>query len=108
MRKKRIGVVLKQLCCVLLCLIVIAPFYMVVINSFKPKAEAARMSLSLPTKWMFSNYIEVIEKGKLIQGFFNSLQYAVIATIIGVIGAAMAAYVMSRRRTRLKIGRAHV
>ncbi len=101
MRKKRIGVVLKQLCCVLLCLIVIAPFYMVVINSFKPKAEAARMSLSLPTKWMFSNYIEVIEKGKLIQGFFNSLQYAVIATIIGVIGAAMAAYVMSRRRTRL-------
>ena len=99
--KKKINVVLKQLCCIVLCLIVIAPFYMVLINSFKPKAEASRMSLALPTKWMFNNYTEVIEKGKLIQGFFNSLEYAAIATLVGVIGAAMAAYVMSRRRTKL-------
>ena len=99
--KKKVNVVLKQLCCIILCLIVIAPFYMVLINSFKPKAEASRMSLALPTKWMFNNYTEVIEKGKLIQGFFNSLEYAAIATLVGVIGAAMAAYVMSRRRTKL-------
>lgn len=44
-------------------------FYMVVINSFKSKGEASRMSLALPKEWLFSNYTEVIDKGNLIQDF---------------------------------------
>ena len=39
-------------------LAVVLPFYLVVINSFKTKGEAARMNLSLPTEWQFSNYTE--------------------------------------------------
>lgn len=92
---------LKHLLMILLCLIVVAPFYMVLINSFKSKPEAARMSLSLPTEWAFSNYTEVIKKGKLVRGFLNSLTYAGVSTFIGVIGSAMASFVMSRRRSRL-------
>ncbi|MFR4730841.1 MAG: hypothetical protein ACLT8O_00070 [Blautia massiliensis (ex Durand et al. 2017)] len=64
MAKKRIQNLLKHVVCILLCLCVVLPFYMVLINSFKTKAEAARMSLALPTEWVFSNYSEVIEKGK--------------------------------------------
>ncbi len=101
MMKKQVSKIAKQVCCILLCLIVVLPFYMVLINSFKVKAEASRMSLSLPTKWMFSNYTEVIEKAHLIQGFLNSLCYATVSTLVGVIGSAMAAFVMSRRRTKL-------
>ena len=67
MAKKRIQNLLKHVVCILLCLCVVLPFYMVLINSFKTKAEAARMSLALPTEWVFSNYSEVIEKGSLIQ-----------------------------------------
>ena len=66
MAKKRIQNLLKHVVCILLCLCVVLPFYMVLINSFKTKAEAARMSLALPTEWVFSNYSEVIEKGSLI------------------------------------------
>ncbi|MEG1292377.1 MAG: carbohydrate ABC transporter permease, partial [Lachnospiraceae bacterium] len=99
--KKNGSKLLKQLICVLLCLAVVLPFYMVVVNSFKTGPDAARMSLSLPKKWMFSNYAEVIEKGKLIQGFLNSMLYAVVSTTIGVVSSAMAAYVMSRKRTKL-------
>ena len=76
MAKKRIQNLLKHVVCILLCLCVVLPFYMVLINSFKTKAEAARMSLALPTEWVFSNYSEVIEKGSLIQGFLNSFAYA--------------------------------
>ncbi|MEG1847173.1 MAG: carbohydrate ABC transporter permease [Lachnospiraceae bacterium] len=97
---KKIRELLKHFVCILLCIIVVAPFYMVVINSFKTKSEAARMSLRLPTKWMFSNYTEVIEKGKLIQGFLNSATYAIVATTIGVLLCAMVAFVISRNRTK--------
>ena len=85
MTKKRVQTILKHVICIFLSILVIAPFYMVFINSFKSKSDAARMSLSLPTEWLFSNYIEVIDKGNLIQGFTNSLLYALIATFLGVV-----------------------
>lgn len=99
--KKKMQMILKQAVCIILCLIVIMPFYMVLVNSFKSKNEAARMGLGLPAEWHFENYAEVIDKANLFQGFSNSLTYALIATILGIICCAMAAYVMSRNRTKL-------
>lgn len=101
MKKKNIESIWKHFICIVLSLIVIAPFYLVLINSFKTKAEAARMNLSLPTKWVFTNFGEVIERGKLLQGFVNSLLYATVATTVGVVLCAMAAFVMSRKRTKI-------
>lgn len=99
--KKVALTVAKHAFCILLCLIVILPFYMVVVNSFKTKGEAARMSLALPKEWIFSNYTEVIEKGRLWQGFTNSMLYAFVSTTVGVIGSSMVAFVTSRNRTKL-------
>lgn len=101
--KKTIQSLLKHAVCIFLSLLVIMPLYMVLINSFKGKAEAARMNLSLPTEWFFSNYTDVIEQGNLIQGFMNSLSYALIATFFGVILCSMAAFVMCRKRTKLNV-----
>ena len=101
MKKKTIVNILKEILCLFLCLIVVAPFYMVLINSFKAKAEASRMSLAFPKVWHFENYADVIEKGKLVQGFVNSFEYAMTATLLGVLFCAMASFVMSRNRTKL-------
>jgi len=101
MKRKTIQNTIKTIVCLFLSFLVVAPFYMVLINSFKTKGEAARMNLSLPTKWLFQNYSEVIEKGKLMQGFINSLSYAMIATFAGVLLCAMAAYVLSRNETKI-------
>lgn len=101
--KKTIQTILKHAVCILLSLTVLLPFYMVLINSFKDKADAARMSLSLPKEWLFSNYMEVIEKGKLVQGFLNSLSYSLIATTLGVLFCAMAAFVMCRNRKKINV-----
>lgn len=98
--QKRIGSVCKHVVCIALSLIVIMPFYMVLINSFKPKMEAAKMSLALPTEWHFETYLEVIKDANLIEGFLNSLTYAGISTVVGVIGSAMAAFVMARNKTK--------
>ena len=43
MAKKRIQNLLKHVVCILLCLCVVLPFYMVLINSFKTKAEAENL-----------------------------------------------------------------
>lgn len=99
MKKSIIRSACKQLLCLLLSVIVLLPFYLVVVNSFKTKGEAARMSLALPSVWQFSNYTVVIEQGKLLQGFLNSSLYALTATTVAILGCAMAAFVLSRKRT---------
>ncbi len=93
--------VLKQLLCLFLSLLVLAPMYLVFINSFKTKAESARMNLHLPTKWVFTNYADVIQKAKLMTGLGNSFIYAFVSTVLGVLLCAMASYVLSRKRTKL-------
>ena len=70
-RRKWGQAALKQALCLLLCLVVLIPFYVVVINAFKTKGEAARMNINLPAVWVFSNFAEVINKGKLLQGFLD-------------------------------------
>jgi raffinose/stachyose/melibiose transport system permease protein len=84
-----------------LSLIVLAPLYLVVVNSLKNKNDSARMNMALPKEWLFSNYIDVIEKANLGVGFVNSMIYALCSTTAGVLLCAMASYVLSRRRTKL-------
>ena len=99
--KKKIQWALKHLLCIVLCLIIVSPMYLVLVNSFKTKGEAARMNLSLPTEWHFENYVEVFKQAKLSTGLTNSLIYALTATVVGVTLSAMASYVLSRNRTKL-------
>jgi raffinose/stachyose/melibiose transport system permease protein len=58
------------------------------------------MGMDLPTTLQWSNFATVIEKGKLLTAFGNSVLYAVSATIIGITVSALAAYVLSRNRSR--------
>ncbi|MFI3214082.1 MAG: carbohydrate ABC transporter permease [Eubacteriales bacterium] len=96
--KKTIISILKHFVCIVFSLAIILPFYLVLVNSFKSKNESARLSIALPTEWYFDNYTTVIEKGNLVQGFANSLLYAVVATTIAVIGCAMVAVVINRKK----------
>lgn len=99
--KKIVLSIVKNIICIALSIAVLLPFYMVVINSFKSKNESARMNLSLPDEWLFENYTYVIKEGKLLQGFVNSVSYAMIATFVVVIACAMAAFIIHRKKTKL-------
>ena len=79
---------------------VIIPMLLVIINAFKSSGETISMTMALPKQWDFSNFGTVIEKGKLVQSFFNSLLYAGLGTVLTVFFGAMAAYVFSRRRSK--------
>ncbi|MBW7457316.1 carbohydrate ABC transporter permease [Paenibacillus sepulcri] len=85
----------------LLSALTFLPLLLIIFNSLKSQAEANTMSLSLPTKLHWSNYSVVIEQGKLIQSFFNSLLYSSASTVLGIILSSIAAYVFARNATRL-------
>ena len=82
------------------CLIMVIPFYLIVTNSFKTKADASSMSAALPATVHLENFSTVISAGKLATSFFNSMLYASASTIIGTVFAAMGAFVLSRNRSR--------
>lgn len=83
----------------LICLI---PLLLIVFNSFKDKLSAAKMDLKLPAfPLQFENFSVVIEKGKLVQSFFNSMVYSTGSVVLCLILSALAAYVLSRNATKL-------
>lgn len=66
-------------------------------GSLKTPAEAAKLSLSLPTEWMWSNYKTVFIEGRLLNGFKNSVIVTVGTVILAVGAGSMTAYFISRR-----------
>lgn len=80
-------------------LIMFIPVYLVAVNALKTRAEASSLSPALPTQLNWENFSIVIEQGRLLSGFLNSLLYSTVSTVIGTLIAALAAYVLSRRRT---------
>lgn len=96
--RKTIGHIIGNAAAVLLSLIVIIPLVVLFLNSFKTSGEANRMTLSLPTEWMFENYAKVIEQGKLFSSFFNGLLYAACSVLVVVVVVSAAAFVISRNQ----------
>lgn len=87
----------------LLSLVVIIPYVVVLINSFKTDAEATVLTLSLPESWKWMNYLVVIEKGNLAISFFNSMLHSFTSTTVLVFLVAFAAFVLARHQTKYNI-----
>jgi len=86
------------------CLLVLIPVYVVIVNSLKDSAQARTMNAALPDALHFENFLTVIDRGKLARSFVNSMVYATTATLLSTMLATMAAYTLSRNKTRLNRG----
>lgn len=85
-----------------LCALVwLVPFFVMVLTSFKSKADlASGSSLGLPGQWLWSNYADAAQTGDLWITGTNSLLIAVIKVPLGLFLAALAAYALARIRMR--------
>ena len=63
-------------------LIMLAPIYLVFANALKTQADASSMSMELPLNPQWSNFATVVDQGKLVEAFFNSVLYSVGGTVI--------------------------
>ena len=101
MKARHLQSAASNLIAAIVSLIMFIPVYLVVVNSLKTRTEASSLSIRLPEALQWGNFATVIERGKLVQSFINSMMYASLSTLIGVGFATMAAYVFSRNRTKL-------
>ena len=99
-KTKVVQVVLKNILAWIASLLVLIPMTLVVLNAFKSDGETINMTMELPKHFTLANFVTVIEKGKLVGSFFNSLLYAGVGTVLTVLFGSMAAYVFSRRRSK--------
>ena len=81
-------------------LVALAPIYLVFVNALKTQTDSATMGVELPLNPQWGNFGTVIDQGKLLTAFFNSVLYSVGGTVLSVMVSALAAYVLARHRSR--------
>jgi raffinose/stachyose/melibiose transport system permease protein len=81
-------------------ILALAPLYIIVVNALKTPYDASSMGVGLPVNPQFGNFGTVIDQGKLVSAFMNSVIYSVGGTVLAVVTSAMAAYVLARHRRR--------
>ena len=81
-------------------LIALVPIYLVFANALKTATDASSMSAQPPLDPQWGNISAVIDQGNLGTAFLNSVLYSFGSTILAVLLAALAAFVLARHRSR--------
>lgn len=84
----------------LLLVIYMAPFYLMIINSFKTRREIFSNTTGLPSTWNFKNYLDAMNKMNVISAFANSIIITVGSVILILLFSSMAAWVLVRNQSK--------
>ena len=80
--------------------VLLFPFYWILLNSFKDRAQFSQDTWSFPTTWVFSNYSQLFQlqryKFDVFDMFKNSLILCLIVPTMSAISTTLAAYVMAK------------
>ena len=102
MSKKLFKTLISNLIAWIISIISLVPLLLILFNSLKTSKKAAEMNLNPPDfPLQLENFSVVIEKGKLVASFLNSCIYTIGSVLVCCIFSALAAYVLSRNRTKL-------
>lgn len=98
MRKNNLFDVFVYTLCILIALLMILPFYSVVIQSFAtPDAIAKQPLYLIPTSFDFSSYKLVIFGGKFLKAFGVSTFVSVVGTALSMVLTICGGYVLSKK-----------
>ncbi|WP_284645628.1 carbohydrate ABC transporter permease [Paenibacillus silviterrae] len=101
MTKERIGLIILELIALACAMVIIIPFFMILVNSFKDIRESALFGLTLPSTWHFSNYADTFSQANIFRGFKNSILISLSVVVCVNLLASMAAFVIQRRDDKL-------
>jgi raffinose/stachyose/melibiose transport system permease protein len=82
---------------VIISLVFLSPIYIVIVNSFKTRAELYENVLSLPGTFSFEYYITAMKKMNFLVALGNSLYVTIVTVIFVVVLASMTAWMLVRR-----------
>jgi raffinose/stachyose/melibiose transport system permease protein len=81
--------------------IVLIPFFMIFVNSFKNMREAALFNLSFSANSSLDNYLFVLARPNFIRGMKNSVIITFFSVLLIDLFAAMSAFTIQRRAGKL-------
>ncbi|MFC0529321.1 carbohydrate ABC transporter permease [Phytohabitans kaempferiae] len=82
--------------------VVVAPFWLLLVNSAKPLGEANELGFGLPRRWnLVENYRAVFEQGHIVAATVNTLLIVVPSIVLICLLASAAAWVFGRRTSRV-------
>ncbi|WP_203527882.1 carbohydrate ABC transporter permease [Clostridium thermarum] len=77
------------------------PMYIMLVSSFKGRAEIFTDTMGLPKTLNFSFYATAIEKMKFFRAFGNSLLVSVISILLIIVFSSMTAWALARSKSKL-------
>lgn len=86
---------------VLFMLLMLFPFFLVLLNSFKSMAEIGKNALSWPRELLISNYTYAFGRMNFLKALFNTGVITLLGNLGLVVFSTMTGYWLARRPTRL-------
>ena len=84
--------------CILILIIIAYPLYFIIIASFSNPSEVANGNVWFwPSQFTLDGYKELFRHGEIWMGYWNTILYTVIGTLIGLVVNISAAYSLSRK-----------
>jgi len=96
----RLGTPFAYLAAIVVIGITVVPLLFVVIGGFRTNAQINDAPAGLPHPLVWSNYAEVLTDPRFWQFLWNSVQIAVVATVLAVVLGSMAGFALSRYHFR--------
>ncbi len=85
-------------------LIAMAPVWLLLINTFKPKKEIYTNPFGLPREWTLDNYRYIISDNNFFSYFRNSFIVVVVSLAVILLLGSLCAYALAHWRTRTSRG----
>lgn len=98
---KKLCKYLIEIITIIFCLFYLFPIYIVIVNSFKNKAELYQNMLAIPKKISFQYFIKAMDKMDFLRAFSNSLIVTIVSITIIVTLASMTAWMLVRTNNKL-------
>ncbi len=77
-------------------IVVVYPFFLIVINSFKPGPEILHEPMNLPSRWVLTGYQALFTELNIPLLFRNSLILAVGVTLLNLVFDSLVAYALAK------------
>lgn len=104
MKAEKTRTLILEIIGIVIALIVLSPFFLVVINSAKTSADIVLSPISLPENWgqIFTNMKNVInnESFNYWKSFFSSLLITIVSLALLTLFSSMTAWVLVRNKTK--------
>jgi len=101
MKRQKIGRAFAFALCLFFAVIMLSPFFMVVLNSFKKNIDIVDNPLSIRGLVGFKNYIKAFTTMKYFSGIKNSIILTILSLLLIIVFSSMLAYFLERWKWKI-------